>query len=514
LILSLKLALEVLTAYFFIKCVFFSGRKTNSFSFGEILLRGQRLETMQKDLKDFYPQQKKILLNRKLPRKKRLRPIIAAGAGLVLVGIFLLTAAVKNDQEASAAPVLADSLQRAFLADSLAPCAYRQLLASSAPQEASAPRARHLADKVRRGDTFETVLKRNGIHRELMPQMMEAARNIYNLNRVVIGRGFKFELVEDRPVSLKYEIDEDRSLMLTLVDSAAWQAEIVQTEYRIVERGLSGTITSSLYETVMDLCGRPELALKLSEVYAWQIDFHSEIRKGDSFKVLYEEKIHPDGSKKAGRILAGVFHNRQKNFYAIGFTNADGRMDYFDLEGKSLRRAFLRSPFKYMPRISSRFSRRRFHPILMIYRPHLGIDYAAPTGTPVLALGDGRITYRGRNGGFGKYIRIKHNGMYTTSYGHLSGYARGIKVGSWVKQGQVIGYVGSTGLSTGPHLDFRFYKSERPVDPLKVDIPAGDPVDPSLFSYFAIHREQTLSRLEAIGDSTGSSVEEITLWQD
>ena len=177
---------------------------------------------MQKDLKDFYPQPKKILLNRKLPRKKRLRPIITVGAGLVLIGIVLLTATVKDDQEASTARVRADSLQRAFLADSLAPGAYRQLLAPPPPPpEASAPQARHLADKVRRGDTFETVLKRNGIQRELMPQMMEAARNIYNLNRVVIGRGFKFELVENRPVSLKYEIDENRSLLLTPIDSAA-----------------------------------------------------------------------------------------------------------------------------------------------------------------------------------------------------------------------------------------------------------------------------------------------------
>ncbi|MBN2287777.1 MAG: M23 family metallopeptidase [Candidatus Glassbacteria bacterium] len=453
---------------------------------------------MPRDLKDLYPQPKRILLDRKAPAKKRRRPVISLASGLTLVGVIILTAAFNHDQDSPGAQYEADSLELALAVNSLADLVYRPLLAPPCGPEAGCE-GRRSSDKVKRGDTFETVLVRNGIDRGLMPTIMDAARGIYNLNRVVIGRKFEFKFADSLLAGVEYEIDEDRSLLVTLEDSASWNAEIVQTEYQVLERGLSGTISSSLYETVMDLCGLPELALKLSEVYAWQIDFHSEIRKGDTFKVIYEEKIHPGGAKKVGRIVAGVFNNRGQNFYAIGFTNANGRKDYFDLEGKSLRRAFLRSPFKYMPRISSRYSRRRFHPILKIYRPHLGIDYAAPTGTPVLALGDGRVDYCGRNGGFGKYIKVKHNGMYTTSYGHLSGYARGLKVGTRVRQGQVIGYVGSTGLATGPHLDFRFYKNSNPVDPLKVDIPAGDPVDSSLFSYFSVHREQMARRLEAIG---------------
>ena len=393
------------------------------------------------------------------------------------------------------------------MADSLASVVYRPLLGSLSGFDITL-QARVAVDRVKRGDTFESVLKRNRINRDLMPGMMEAARGVYNLNRVVIGHQFEFRFADSLLAGLKYDIDEDRSLVVSRSDSALWNAEIIETEYRIVERGIGGTINSSLYETVMDLCGQPELALKLSEVYAWQIDFHSEIRKGDNFKVIYEEKNHPAGSKKTGRILAAVFNNRQKSFYAIGFTNADGRRDFFDLEGKSLRRAFLRSPFKYMPRISSRFSHRRFHPILKIYRPHLGVDYAAPTGTPVLALGDGRVIHRAWNGGFGRFIKIKHNGMYTTSYGHLSRYASGIKVGTWVKQGQLIGYVGSTGLSTGPHLDFRFYKNGQPVNPLKVDIPAGDPVDPSVLGSFVLHRDLTERRLETIGEiSTPVAIE-------
>ena len=460
---------------------------------------------MLSDFKDLYPRRKKILLNKKPPLKKWLGSIIAVGAVLVLAAIFVFAAGFNHDEDRSTARIEADSLQRALLADSIVHRIYRQILLTSSTELETTPQARLFKDKVKKGDTFETVLKRNGISRELMPSMIKAARNIHNLNRVVIGHEFNFELVDSRLASLRYEIDEDRLLLLTREDSAAWNAEIVQTQYRIIEKGLCGTINSSLYETVLELCSLPELALKLSEVYAWQIDFHTEIRKGDNFKVIYQEKIHPAGSKKVGRILAALFNNREKSFYAVGFSNADGRWDYFDLEGTSLRRAFLRSPFKYMPRISSRFSRRRFHPILKIFRPHLGIDYAAPTGTPILALGDGRVTYRGWNGGFGRFIRVKHNGMYTTTYGHLSRYVRGIKVGSWVKQGQVIGYVGTTGLSTGPHLDFRFYKNGQPVNPLTVDIPAGDPVDPSRSSYFIIHRDQTLIRLNSIGETLVTS---------
>ncbi|MFC1537644.1 peptidoglycan DD-metalloendopeptidase family protein [Gemmatimonadota bacterium] len=466
---------------------------------------------MPRDLKDLYPQRKKILLhNKAAPIKKRFGSVLAIVAGLTLIGIFVFGASFSQDQNSRAAVIESDSLEQALQADSMVYSVYSQVLPwlSVSGNELQ---TRFTMDKVRKGDTFETVLKRNGIDRGLMAPLMKAAKGVYNLNRVVIGHSFEFSREDSLLTGLKYTIDQDQSLLLTLVDTITWNAEIARTEYKIIERGLSGTINSSLYQTVMDLCGLPELALKLSEVYAWQIDFHSEIRKGDSFRVIYEEKIHPEGTKKVGRLLAGVFNNRQKEYYAIGFTNAGGRRDYFDLEGESLRRAFLRSPFKYMPRISSRYSNRRFHPILKIYRPHLGIDYAAPTGTPVLALGDGRISSRGRNGGFGKYVQIKHNGMYATGYGHLSGYARGIKTGTWVKQGQVIGFIGSTGLSTGPHLDFRFYKNGKPINPLTVDIPAGDPVDPSLLSYFNVHRDRVVRRLEVLDNGSSSNDSPMTL---
>jgi murein DD-endopeptidase MepM/ murein hydrolase activator NlpD len=250
----------------------------------------------------------------------------------------------------------------------------------------------------------------------------------------------------------------------------------------------------------MDVYSNPELALKLSEIYAWQVDFHNDIRKGDSFKLIFEEKIHPDKqTTKVGNILAAEFTNNGREIYGFRFTNADSTIDYFEPDGASLRRKFLKSPFKYMPRISSRYNPRRFHPILKRYRPHLGVDYAAPKGTPILALGDGVVQKRQWNGGFGNFVLIKHNSMYQTGYGHLSGYAKGLKVGSRVTQGQVIGYVGATGLATGPHLDFRFYKNGKPVNPLTVDIPAGEPVSASVFAQFEAERNYLMRRLDNIG---------------
>ena len=361
-----------------------------------------------------------------------------------------------------------------------------------------------LDDRVKRGDTFETILLRNGIDRDHLYPVLEAARDSHNLNRVVVGRQFRFSFVDSILAEVAYEIDEDRTLRITRTDSANWNADIEETLYDVHIGELADSIDSSLYETVMRSQGSPELALMLSEIYAWQIDFHNDIRKGDKFRVIYEEKVHPKGYKRIGKVLAAVFENDGQKLWAVRFTNANGLVDYFDLEGKSVRRAFLKSPFKYAPRVSSRFSYSRFHPILKIRRPHLGVDYAAPKGTPVLALGDGKVLKRSWNGGFGNYIQLKHNGMYSTAYGHLSGFAKGLKVGSWVRQGQVIGFVGSSGLATGPHLDFRFFKDNRPVDPLKVDVPPGDPVGQSVLSQFTQLRDYYLGRLELIG--SGDSV--------
>ncbi len=236
----------------------------------------------------------------------------------------------------------------------------------------------------------------------------------------------------------------------------------------------TGTITSSLWNCFVENKLDVHLGLALSDVYAWTVDFYG-LQKGDNFKVIYEEVFVEDRMIGIYRILASKFQTNGKDFYAYHFEQ-QGKGAYFDENGQSLQRSFLKAPLKFS-HISSHFSGARMHPILRIVRPHFGVDYAAPRGTPVVALGAGHVNELGFHGGYGRFISIRHNSVFTTTYAHLSGYAKGLKAGSNVSQGEVIGYVGSSGLATGPHLDFRVYRNGTPVDPLRVESPPSKPVD-------------------------------------
>jgi murein DD-endopeptidase MepM/ murein hydrolase activator NlpD len=271
-------------------------------------------------------------------------------------------------------------------------------------------------------------------------------------------------------------------------------ARIDEVEYARTRRIVAGEIRSSLYRTIEEIGEDVDLARILSEIFAWQIDFATDLRKGDYFRAVVEEYRGMDGVPRIHAVLAAEFFNAGTLHQAFRYEDSSGRVDYYDGTGASLRRVFLKSPLRYT-RISSRFSRRRFHPILKVYRPHLGVDYAAPTGTPVVSVGDGEVIYAGRERGFGKIVKIRHNGVYRTTYGHLSGYARGIRKGVRVRQGQVIGYVGATGLATGPHLDFRLIRNGRYVNPLAVDLPAADPIPPDEMAAF---REVVLDFLDGL----------------
>ena len=241
-----------------------------------------------------------------------------------------------------------------------------------------------------------------------------------------------------------------------------------------LDKTATGTIKSSLWNCFVENRLDVNLGMALSDVYAWTVDFYG-LQKGDNFKVIYEEIFVDNKMIGIDRILASSFYSNGKFFYAYCF-DQDGKRVYFDENGQSLQRSFLKAPLKFS-RISSRFSRSRMHPILRIARPHYGIDYAAPRGTPVVALGDGRVAEAGFHGGYGRLISIRHNSIYTSTYAHLSGYAKGLKPGVHVQQGEVIGYVGSSGLSTGSHLDFRVYRNGSPTDPLKLESPPSKPVD-------------------------------------
>jgi len=256
-----------------------------------------------------------------------------------------------------------------------------------------------------------------------------------------------------------------------------------------MQKSASGIIASNLWNTMTDNDLNPMLAIELSKIYAWTIDFFG-IQKGDKFRLLYEEQFVDTVSTGVGPVHAVEFEHMGKNYYAFRFSQDEG-FDYFNDKGENLRKAFLKAPLEFS-RISSRFSGSRLHPVLKIRRPHHGVDYAAPLGTPVVSIGDGTVIGKGYQGGSGNFVKIRHNAVYTTMYLHLSRFGKGVSTGSRVQQGEVIGYVGSTGLSTGPHLDFRVFMNGTPIDPLKIDAPPGDPVKTDYKQDF-IHTRDSLT---------------------
>ena len=263
-----------------------------------------------------------------------------------------------------------------------------------------------------------------------------------------------------------------------------------------------GVLNSSLWNVIKANGGDPYLAIKISDVYAWQIDFF-DIKDGDSFKVLYNEAYIDDTTALSIASIEGaIFTHQGKEFVAIPFTQ-DSIFEYFDEEGNSIRKALLKAPLDFF-RITSRFTNARFHPILKRYRAHHGVDYAAPTGTPVRSIGAGTVIAKGYQNGGGNFLKVKHNSVYTTTYMHLSRFAKGIQVGSHVQQGQEIAYVGSTGLSTGPHLDFRVHKKGQPIDPLKMEAPPSEPVKPAYRDSFAFVKRQILAEIDSFHVATVS----------
>jgi murein DD-endopeptidase MepM/ murein hydrolase activator NlpD len=251
--------------------------------------------------------------------------------------------------------------------------------------------------------------------------------------------------------------------------------EVALKEKEVVtkQKKVAGTITTSLWEAIKENDINPLVAIELNEMYAWTVDFFG-LQTGDHFKVVYDELYVDSVSVGIGKIYVASFNHAGKELLAIPFLQ-DNVETYYDSEGNSLKRAFLKAPLKAY-RISSKFSGSRMHPILKIRRPHYGVDYAAPVGTPVFSVGDGRVIMAGYQKGAGKIIKIRHNGVYTTTYMHLNKFANGLSSGSYVRQGEVIGYVGSSGLSTGPHLDFRVTMNGHPIDPLKMDSPPQEPI--------------------------------------
>ena len=329
--------------------------------------------------------------------------------------------------------------------------------------------------KVKRNQFLSDILLKYGVNYKVIDYIARHTRDTFDVRNMRKGQKYVIVCTKDsipKPLYFVYEQSPTNYVRYRLYDTLS--AELGQ---KPIERKMAksvGTIKTSFWNAIQDNDDDVALAIRLSEIYAWNIDFF-ELRPDDKYKVIYR-KLFVDGKYVGlGQILAADFIHRGNDYYAFYFEQK-GKWAYFDENGKSLQRAFLKAPLKYS-RISSHFSNHRWEPILKIYRPHHGVDYAAPTGTPVHALGDGIISARGyQKMGGGNYIRIRHNGVYTTQYAHLSRFASGIRKGVHVKQDQVIGYVGMTGLATGPHLDFRVFKDGTAIDPLKLKSPPSIPI--------------------------------------
>jgi murein DD-endopeptidase MepM/ murein hydrolase activator NlpD len=334
---------------------------------------------------------------------------------------------------------------------------------------------------IRKNQSLSEILSLYDIGSEIIHQIANLSRPVFDVRRLKEGNPYTVIFSKDTvPMYFIYEEDEVNYITYQLKD----QIRVNRSEKPLTRetRVASGVIESSLWNSLIENGNDPELASEMSEVYAWTIDFFG-IQKGDYYKVIYEDLIVDGKSIGIGNVVAACFHSSDADQYAFRFAS-NGETGYYNEKGENLQRAFLKAPLRFK-RISSGFSRSRMHPILKIRRPHLGVDYAADYGTPVQTIGDGTVIEKGWNkGGGGNYIKIKHNGAYTTLYMHLAGFAKGIKTGARVHQGDVIGYVGSTGLATGPHLDFRVYLNGDAIDPLKVESPPSEPVGAAYMQAF------------------------------
>ncbi len=333
--------------------------------------------------------------------------------------------------------------------------------------------------------TLSSSLRKLEVPSQVIHQIVEAAKPVGDLTKVKAGMRFQIVKTPDpnsEVVGFKFRFSAIEMLEIRKLNGT-WVAEkiVEPTETRVVT--FSGNVQVSLWESAEQAKMDPYLIAELAEIFAFEVDFAREVRANDEWHLSVEEKLVRGQHYAWGSILEAQFINAGEPHDAILFRMNGEKLGYFTPEGKSLRRMFLKSPIKF-GRISSRFQKARFHPILKISRPHLGVDYAAPAGTPIRAVGSGVIKQAAWSGGGGKTIRIRHNSTYETAYKHLSRFADGIRPGANVQQGQTIGYVGNTGLSTAPHLHFEFYIAGRYVDPLSQKFPSADPVPPELMKQF------------------------------
>ena len=342
--------------------------------------------------------------------------------------------------------------------------------------------------KMKNGDNPAAIFSNLGFSALMADSISRSSKEVLDPTKLQAGMHYYTFSMQDSTAQIRYIAFAKSKTDYAVID--------FNKPITLKRQYVEGTINSSLWNVLQSKGVNPLLAINIADVFAWQIDFY-DVKEGDSFRVLYDIAYIDDTTAlNISGIQGAIFTHQGKDFVAIPFTQ-DSVFEYFDQDGNSLRKAFLKAPLDIF-RITSRFTNARFHPILKRYRAHHGVDYAAPVGTPVKSIGAGTIIAKGYQNGGGNFLKVKHNSVYTTTYMHLSKFAKGIQVGSHVQQGEVIAYVGSTGLSTGPHLDFRVHKNGQPINPLNMEAPPSLPVKAELRDSFAIVKQQVLAELDSM----------------
>ena len=353
-----------------------------------------------------------------------------------------------------------------------------------------------IEDKIKRNQRLGDILEQYNVPAKLIHELSTLSRKVYDPRKIAADKKYTLILDKDsltHAKALVYEPNLIDYIIFKFGDSLS--VDVCKREVVTIQKTVSGVISSNLSETIENLGGTNELTNKFVDIFGWSVDFQ-RLQKGDKFKLIYQE-TQVEGKTIGIKQIDGIyFQHMGRPYYAYPFDQGDG-VEFFDDNGKSLRKALLKYPIEFS-RISSRFTMNRFHPVQKRWKAHLGTDFAAPTGTPIRAVGDGYVEEAQYKSNNGNYVKIRHNGTYTTQYLHMSRIASGVRAGTRIKQGETIGYVGSTGLATGPHLCYRFWKNGKQVDALRVDLPASEPVKKQNLPAFDAVKKTITDRLDAI----------------
>ncbi len=349
------------------------------------------------------------------------------------------------------------------------------------------------------GDSLSGIFGRLGLNARVLHEVMQSGEEARQLRRLMPGDKLHFDIEGGELKNLHYAPNPLTTIAITR-DMDGFRSSLDARTTEVSSNFAEATIESSLFNAGRAAGLSDNLIMELANIFGWDVDFALDIRKGDRFSVLFEEHFLEGEKLHDGAVLAAEFVNQGNVYRAVRFTFPDGTSDYFSEDGRSMRKAFLRSPVDFR-RISSRFQPERFHPVLGVKRPHRGVDYAAATGTPIKAAGDGKIISLGTKGGYGRTVIIQHGSQITTLYAHMSRYKSGLKVGSRVRQGQVIGYVGKSGLATGPHLHYEFRVNGSHRNPLTVKLPDAEPIQAAHRDTFRKSADRLLAQLESFGQN-------------